>query len=172
MIECFHVNQNFNFDIEKGQNEMAVLYENLRLISENENKNIEFKYSLSEYFETALYDEIKTYQPDLLLFGSSSQENWKEIYNQIPKRFLSNPDFNLAVFVGELRDTIPNFYFDSKDTKLVSILEEWNFNFNHMQEINLDFGILSEESVILKSFHESEELILGKGNYLILVSQR
>ncbi|MCG9876322.1 MAG: cation:proton antiporter [Leptospiraceae bacterium] len=172
MIECFHVNQNFNFDIEKGQNEMAVLYENLRLISENENKNIEFKYSLSEYFETALYDEIKTYQPDLLLFGSSSQENWKEIYNQIPKRFLSNPDFNLAVFVGELRDTIPKFYFDKKDTKLVSILKEWNFNFNHMQEINLDLGILSEESIILKSFHESEELILGKGNYLILVSQK
>lgn len=169
-IECFHVNQNFNFDIEKGQNEMAVLYENLRLISENENKVIDFKYSLSEYFEKALNDEIKYYQPDLLLFGSSSQENWKDIYNQIPKKFISNSDFNLIVYMGNNIESLPKFFYDSKDTYLVSTLKKWNFNLSLLHEHELDIEINLKDGIILKTYKEENELSLEKGNYLILVT--
>ena len=68
-------------------------------ISEKEIKPVEFKYSLSENFEMALNDELKDFNPDLVLIGAPSKDNWKEIYNEIPKKLLSSQKTDLFVYI-------------------------------------------------------------------------
>jgi Kef-type K+ transport system membrane component KefB len=168
-IRCFHVNQNFNFDIEQGQTDMAFLMENLRSISEKEIKPVEFKYSLSENFEMALNDELKDFNPDLVLIGAPSKDNWKEIYNEIPKKLLSSQKTDLFVYIGDTIDKLFNCFYDENNLQLVPFLQKFNFNKNIFHPFNRNVDMNLSTDIKLKLVSANEDFILDEKNYLVLV---
>jgi Kef-type K+ transport system membrane component KefB len=167
-IVCFHVNQNYGIDIEKADNEMGILYENLRFISENEGIPLEFQYSLSENFEQSLLTKIEELEPHFLLFGSAQKSSWNEIYKSLPKKIFHLPNSIPSVFTGANMEFIQKFFVLKKDKEVKEYLEKLGCDLDKIKSVdNLD-GLDNHTDLVIRTMKDNENITIENNNYLIL----
>ncbi|WCL49647.1 universal stress protein [Leptospira sp. GIMC2001] len=164
---CFHVNKDYEDDLEKANAEMEVLHENLRFISENEEVPLKFQYSTEGDYANALSKKIKEINPDLLIVGSAFQDSWKSIINSHPMNALRDEITKIAVFVGESMEFIQNFFIDKSDSYALNLLKVLESPIYILKDIGELKDQDLHENLILKSVDSHSDFPTHGNNLLV-----
>ncbi|MCW7468792.1 cation:proton antiporter [Leptospira kanakyensis] len=171
-FRTFHVNQNYNFDIEQSQYEMSILFENIRFISANEGIPVDFQFSSSENFETALWEQLDEYKPDLLILGSPNVESWKEINKGPIKKIIKSSNCSVAVFVNKGLESLNKIFMESDSEVAVSIINSLGGDPSLFKQWQDGDHFDPNHHVFVRDWNTEKDFEFLKKNYLILGKKR
>jgi Kef-type K+ transport system membrane component KefB len=166
-FRAYHVNQNYNFDVEQLESQIDTIKNRLMNYSKEEGISIEFTYSISENVELELSDQIFEYKPDLLVLGSTEGLEWKDIYTARLKNIVESQNVCVAVMINKCLINVENIFYPEHDSLLKEKLIKMGVNSEFLKPYKLYEDSIIQKSIIAH-WIEDDNFKFENKNYLMM----